>query len=106
MQAFRRALQGMAGVQGWDAAMENMDDETREDVMAQIMHMAEAAQGNNMPGAFGDADHVDDEAEPADGEQQRARPFAALRAALDAVWGGNPPAPTADDAHSDDDTQH
>ncbi|KAI3486224.1 hypothetical protein L1887_50252 [Cichorium endivia] len=108
MQAFRRALQGMAGVQGWDAAMENMDDETREDVMAQIMHMAEAAQGNNMPGAFGDADDVDDEAEAAEGEQPRgARPFAALRAALDAVWGGNPPAPTGDDVQDDDnDAQH
>lgn len=105
MQAFRRALQGMAGVQGWDAAMENMDDETREDVMAQIMHMAEAAQGDNMPGAF--RDDVDGEAVAAEGEQQpRARPFAALRAALDAVWGGNPPAPADDHVQDDDHAQH
>ncbi len=33
--------------------MENMDDETRADVMAQIMHMTQQAEGG-MPGGFGE----------------------------------------------------
>ncbi|TKY87066.1 hypothetical protein EX895_003743 [Sporisorium graminicola] len=102
MQAFRRALQGLGGVQGWDAAMEAMDDETREDVLAQVMQMAQAAQQQGggagteggMPGGFGreqeeeDGDELGEGGE--EGEMAAARPgaFAAIRAAMDAIWGG------------------
>ncbi|KAJ9476111.1 Ribosome quality control complex subunit 1 [Pseudozyma hubeiensis] len=85
MQAFRRALQGLGGVQGWDAAMEAMDDETRENVMAQVMQMAQAAHGDGaMPGGFGEENEGEGE------EMDAARPgaFAAIRAAMDAIWGG------------------
>ena len=92
LQAFRRALQGLGGLQGWDAAMENMDDETREDVMAQVMQMAQAAQNGGMPGGFGDEqDGWEDEAEDGAGAVPGERgggAFAALRGALDAIWGG------------------
>lgn len=110
MAAFRRALQGLGGLQGWDAAMENMDDETREDVMAQIMAMTQEAEGG-MPGAFGD-----------DGEEGGAEAgrnsggmgaFAALRGALDAIWGGGGQAQQAqneeeeeEDAEEDEEQQH
>lgn len=107
MQAFRRALQGLGGLQGWDAAMEAMDDETRQDLMAQVMQMAQAAHpAGGMPGGFGDDDDDDDDdaAEVQQGQQSEqgeqseqgrvgdmaaARPgaFAAIRAAMDAIWG-------------------
>ena len=94
MQAFRRALQGLGGLQGWDAAVEGMDDETRQDVMAQVMHMAQAAQNADIPGGFreeheGQGEEGEGEGE-GEGEMEAARPgaFGAIRAAMDAIWGG------------------
>ncbi|SJX66563.1 uncharacterized protein SRS1_16791 [Sporisorium reilianum f. sp. reilianum] len=86
MHALRRALAGLGGVHGWDAALDAMDDETRQDVLAQVMHMAQAAQQQGaeggMPGAFAVAEE--------EAEMAAARPgaFAAIRAAMDAIWGG------------------
>lgn len=97
MDAFRRALQGLGGVQGWDAAMENMDDETRQDVLAQVMQMAQAAQQDRgvggMPGGFGEEMEQDASGGQDAPEEGRGGggggggPFAAIRGALDAIWG-------------------
>ncbi|SPO31369.1 uncharacterized protein UTRI_06499 [Ustilago trichophora] len=106
MQAFRRALQGLGGLQGWDAAMENMDDETRGDLMAQVMQMAQAAQQDGMPGGFGE------ELEGAEGGQEDGGngggggggggAFAAIRGALDAIWGGGGAAAAHTEGQDDD----
>lgn len=92
MAAFRRAMQGLGGLQGWDAAMEGMDDETREDVLAQIMQLATNANGEGrgeMPGAFGAEGEGEGEGEEEGGAAAgRGGAFAALRGALDAIWGG------------------
>ncbi|KAJ1021717.1 hypothetical protein NDA13_005332 [Ustilago tritici] len=106
MAAFRRALQGLGELQRWDAAMENMDDETREDVMAQIMAMTQQAQGE-MPGAFGDEGAEGREGE--DGERGAGGggmgAFEALRGALDAIWGGGGQAQAQAHVHEEDDEE-
>ncbi|EPQ25766.1 uncharacterized protein PFL1_06633 [Pseudozyma flocculosa PF-1] len=96
IQAFMRAMQGVGGLRGWDAAMEGMDDETREDVMAQILEMTAQARRergageDEPPGGFGfDRDGQDDDEEGGGGDEARGGggAFAALRNALNAVWG-------------------
>lgn len=104
MQAFRRALQGLGGLQGWDAAMENMDDETREDVMAQVMQMAQAAQQGGMPGGFGDELQGTEGGEEVGANGRGGGAFAAIRGALDAIWGGGG-ATAAHNEGQDDDTE-
>ncbi|EST06850.1 Transcription factor 25 [Kalmanozyma brasiliensis GHG001] len=100
MAAFRRALQGLGAGQGWDAAMENMDDETREEVMAQVMGMAQAQRGGGMPGGFGG-----EEDEQEDGEMEAAGQgaFGAIRAAMDAIWGGRG---QPQETHDDEEQEH
>ncbi|PWZ01270.1 DUF654-domain-containing protein [Testicularia cyperi] len=104
VQAFMRAIEGVAGLQGWGGAMEQMDDETRADVMAQILDLTAAArrergiEDDEMPGGFGgdamrglgpDGHDNTDEAPAQDGAApaQQGGAFAALRGALDAIWG-------------------
>nr|CDI56808.1 conserved hypothetical protein [Melanopsichium pennsylvanicum 4] len=89
MAAFRRALQGLGGLQGWDQAMGDMDDETREDVMAQVMQLVQGRDDGGMPGALdvdryteGLGDDDDDVATETGGGA-----FAAIRGAPDAIWG-------------------
>ncbi|SPO31788.1 uncharacterized protein UTRI_06499_B [Ustilago trichophora] len=98
MRVFRRALQGLGGLQGWDAAMENMDDETREDVMAQVMQMAQAAQQGAMPGGFGAELEGVERGEEEDANPGGGGAFAAIRGALHAIWAST----DADTAHNDD----
>lgn len=94
MQAFRRALGlgGLAGgLQGWDAAMEGVDDETREDVLAEmVMQMVRGGgEGGVMPGGFGgEEEGGEGEGEEGEGEMAGVRPgaFGAIRAAMDAIW--------------------
>ncbi|PWN36223.1 DUF654-domain-containing protein [Meira miltonrushii] len=90
MDRMMQALRGIRGLEGWGAAMEQMDDESRQDVMAQIMEMA--AQGQNaregaMPGGL---DVPEQEGE--DGNQAGPNPgaFNALRGFLDRMWGTQP----------------
>ncbi|KAN0062397.1 hypothetical protein ACQY0O_005280 [Thecaphora frezii] len=120
MQAFMRALQGVRGMRGWNEAMENMDDETREDVMAQILEMtAQARQQRGAdldepPGGFGALDGAgteagagagaEDEDEEGNGGGGRigGGAFAALRNALNAVWGVGGTAHQVDGGANDD----
>ncbi|PWN53219.1 DUF654-domain-containing protein [Violaceomyces palustris] len=109
IQALMRALQGAAGIEGWGRAMEQMDDETREDVMAQILEAAAQARQDRgagefePPGGFGDRDgDVEDQQaqgeeffNDAEVERDVARvegagggALGALRNALSALWGG------------------
>ena len=92
MQAFLRAIQGVAGIRGWPEAMEQMDDETREDVMAQIMEMTAAArrergaEADEPPGGFG-ADGDQGDGSDWTGGGGGGGTFGAIRNALNAIWG-------------------
>ena len=85
LNQFMNAMRGVRGLEGWGTAMEDMDDETRQDVMAQILQMtAEARQGeaaeDDMPGTF----HTQhEEGAPQAGPGS----FAALRQLLGNMWG-------------------
>jgi Transcriptional repressor TCF25 len=92
MDRLMQALRGVRGLEGWGAAMEQMDDESRQDVMAQIMEMA--AQGQNareggMPGGLEGLDDLEEQ----EGEginQAGPGTFNALRGFLDRMWGTQP----------------
>lgn len=91
MDRLMQALRGVRGLEGWGAAMEQMDDESRQDVMAQIMEMA--AQGQNaregaMPGGLDIPDQQQDDEQGA--EQAGPGAFNALRGFLDRMWGTQP----------------
>ncbi len=97
MQALQNALQRLGG---WEGAMEAMDDETREDVLAQMMMAAQRGEGG-MPGGFaGEEQEEEEEEEGLEGARPGA--FAAIRAAMDAIWGGRAQEPTHEPEHDDD----
>jgi hypothetical protein len=105
MQAFQTMRGGgqEAAAGDWQAAMQNMDDETRQDVMAQMMDIAAQAQNARMPGAL---DGNDDDVDEGDqGTAQNAGRFTALRGFLDRVWGGNEVTNANDSATEDEEEE-
>ncbi|UZJ54562.1 hypothetical protein CBS101457_003882 [Exobasidium rhododendri] len=99
LNQFMNALRGVRGLEGWGAAMEGMDDDMRQDVMAQILQMTAEARGadqgnDEMPGTFHpqqqQQQQVQGEGQAEGGnEDTTAGPgaFRALRQLLGNMWG-------------------
>lgn len=88
---FMNAIRGVRGLEGWTAAMQNMDEESREDAMAQIMQMTAEARGqgqerDGMPGSF---DIQDNQQQHDEGAATEAGPgtYNTLRRLLGNLWG-------------------
>ncbi|PWN40529.1 D123-domain-containing protein [Ceraceosorus guamensis] len=109
---------GGGGLEEWGAAMEQMDDETREDLMAELMQMTAEARRNRgvaadePPGAFGQAADEDGEegdemfAEAEEGDDADMGPIGMLRNALRGWWGGDQAQAQADTLGEEEAEQH
>lgn len=106
---FRNALRDIGGLEAWQNTLEELDDDSRNDMMAQILQMstqqARDGQGeeqDGMPGTFHIAEDQQQEQGAGRDPTNPSTPFERLRQVMATLWGSEERIQQGNDGNTED----